>query len=85
MKRIIFTLVTMISALVGFLISMRIGFGIGESIFLGVIIGIGSLFITGSILEYARRNREGEPLWQPTEPGPRKLPLWYRILSKIFR
>lgn len=27
----------------------------------------------------------GEPIWAWQEPKPRKLPLWYRILSKIFR
>lgn len=27
----------------------------------------------------------GEPVWVWQEPKPRKLPLWYRVLSKIFR
>ncbi len=27
----------------------------------------------------------GDPLWEWHEPKPRKLPLWYRILSIFFR
>ncbi len=33
----------------------------------------------------AYRARTGEPIIEPRAPEPRKLPLWYRVLSKIFR
>lgn len=31
------------------------------------------------------RVKAGEPLIDPPDRNPRKLPLWYRVLSKIFR
>lgn len=38
-----------------------------------------------AIAEIVRRSKCGDPVWTWQEPEPRKLPLWYRILSKIFR
>lgn len=42
----------------------------------------GILFYIGVII---KRLNIREPLWTWEEPKPRKLPLWYRVLSKIFR
>lgn len=38
-----------------------------------------------AIAEIARRYKCGEQIWTWQEEKPRKLPLWYRILSKVFR
>ena len=44
-----------------------------------------SVMIFWAIVEIVWRYKCGEPIWTWQEEKPRKLPLWYRILSKIFR
>lgn len=44
-----------------------------------------SVMIYWAIEEIVRRYKTGEKIWVWQEPKPRKLPLWYRVLSKIFR
>lgn len=41
--------------------------------------------VLAAILEIVRRVRNNQPLVEANPPQPRKLPLWYRGLSKIFR
>lgn len=54
----------------------------------GVIAALFMLLPTLGILFYIRvlikRLNTGEPVWTWDDSKPRKLPLWYRILSKIF-
>ncbi len=44
-----------------------------------------SVMIYLAVAEIVRRYKCGEQIWTWQEEKPRKLPLWYRILSKIFR
>lgn len=41
--------------------------------------------VLAAILEIVRRVRNNQPLVKERPSQPQKLPLWYRILSKIFR
>lgn len=49
-----------------------------------VICSCGMILILGSIREFVRRYHAGEALIKSNEPKPKKLPIWYRFLSKFF-
>ena len=61
----------------------------GGFTFGGVLIALFLSAITVAILYLlavvAVQVKNGEAVFRWEEPRPRKLPLWYRILSKIFR
>jgi len=44
-----------------------------------------TILLAVAVVVIFRRAKNGDPLWIWQEEKPRKLPLWYRILSKIFR
>ena len=44
-----------------------------------------TILLAVAVVAIIRRAENGEPLWVWEEEKPRKLPLWYRILSKVFR
>lgn len=56
-----------------------------SGLFMAAFLSAISYVIIYLLFAVAYRIRAGEPVIDPPEPTPRKLPLWYRILSKIFR
>lgn len=56
-----------------------------EGIFAAMFLTAISFVILLALAEVVRRVRTGEPVVAPADPKPRKLPFWYRLLSKIFR
>lgn len=55
-----------------------------EGVFMAVFLSVPTYGLLVAIREVIRRIRNNEPLVEPRPPRPRKMPLWYRILSKIF-
>ena len=51
---------------------------------MAVLMSATTFVILACVKEIIRRIRNKEPLVVPPPPRPRKLPLWYRILSKII-
>lgn len=56
-----------------------------QAFFGAVFLTFPTLGIIIAVKEIVRRYKAGEPIITEQPPQPRKLPLWYRILSKIFR
>ncbi len=55
-----------------------------QAFFAALFLSAVSVMIYLAIAEIVRRYKSGEQIWTWQEEKPRKLPLWYRILSKIF-
>jgi len=55
-----------------------------QGIIMAAIMSVTTFCILAAIIEVIRRVRNNQPLIEERPPQPRKLPLWYRILSKIF-
>ena len=56
-----------------------------QAFFAAIFYSAVSVMIYLAIAEIVRRYKRGEPIWTWQEEKPRKLPLWYRLLSKFFR
>lgn len=55
-----------------------------EGILMSAFMSAATFVLIGAIFEVVRRVRSNQPLVEERPPQPRKLPLWYRVLSKIF-
>lgn len=55
-----------------------------EGILMSAFMSAATFVLIGAIFEVVRRVRFNQPLVEERPPQPRKLPLWYRVLSKIF-
>lgn len=55
-----------------------------DGIFMAAFMTAGSVWILILLKECIQSVRNGEPLIVPRPPKPRRLPLWLRILDKIF-
>lgn len=56
-----------------------------QGIIMAAFMSAATFIILAAIFEIIRRVRNNQPLVEARPPQPRKLPLWYRVLSKFFR
>ena len=56
-----------------------------QGVIMSAFMSAATFVVMEAIFEIVRRVRNNQPLVEVRPPQPRKLPLWYRVLSKIFR
>ena len=56
-----------------------------QGVIMSAFMAAATFVVMAAIFEIVRRVRNNQPIVEVRPPQPRKLPLWYRVLSKIFR
>ena len=85
MKKVVAILLASVILAVWLFVITRIdGYFSIEGLFMSIFMSAGTFVVLVAICEVIRRIRNNEPLVEPQPRKPRKLPLWYRLLSKIL-